>query len=79
MVGGTNVPAAGSGWNRSQRKRTRPSPSMSAIQRSSLSFASASITGPTWVDGVARVAELELAGRPRDHLDDAIGNVLLHA
>ena len=43
--------AGGQRRSPSQRKRKRPARAMSAIQLSSLSLASASITGPTWVAG----------------------------
>src|SRR5262249_44104343 len=51
IAGATNVPPAGRRTKRSWRKRTRSRASMDATQRSSRSLASASITGPTWVEG----------------------------
>ena len=79
MAGGTNRPRLAESVHRVPAEASGAALSILAIQAISLSRASRSITGPTWVDGIARVAEPELARGTGDHVDHLVGDIVLHA
>ncbi len=76
IAGATYVPRAGTAAVPAEPQRAACMP---AIQRSSLAFASASITGPTWVASSRGSPSVKFARGAHHHLEHALGHVVLHA